>query len=63
VLSYRRTDGVERLKVLLNMGAEPQFTECPPGVVLLSTEGGRAGKEISGNVKLGAGEGVVVLLR
>jgi alpha-glucosidase len=63
VLVYRRTDGEERIKVLLNLSAEPQIVSCPPGRVLVSTEAGREGREISGDVKLGANEGVVVVLR
>jgi alpha-glucosidase len=63
VLMYRRTDGEERMKVLLNLSAEPQIVSCPPGRVLVSTEAGREGKEISGNLQLGANEGVVVVLR
>ncbi len=63
VLVYRRTDGEERMKVLLNLSGEPQIASCPPGRVLVSTEVGREGKEISGDVRLGPGEGVVVVLK
>jgi alpha-glucosidase len=62
VLTYRRSDGNERFKVLLNFSAEPQTSSCPAGKVLLSTIGPRAADHPSGELTLNPGEGVALLL-
>lgn len=62
VLAYRRADGDERIQVLLNLSAEPLTASCPAGRIMLSTDPGRAPVRVSGSVKLGPTEGVVVLL-
>ena len=62
VLGYRRTDGIERIQVLLNLSGEPQEAPCPPGRVMLSTRAGRDAESIRGNVKLQPHEGVVIVL-
>jgi alpha-glucosidase len=62
VLAYRRTDGVERMQVLLNLTGEPQTVACPPGRVLLSTHSGHDSTEFSGSVTLGPHEGLLITL-
>jgi len=62
VLAYRRTDGVERMQVLLNFSGEPQTVPSPPGHILLSTHSGRATDGISGNVTLSPHEGLLIVL-
>ncbi|HEX9200602.1 MAG TPA: alpha-amylase family glycosyl hydrolase [Acidobacteriaceae bacterium] len=63
VLAYRRSDGVERIQVLLNFSAEPQTVPCLAGHILMSTNASRAPVRVSGSVTLDAGEGVVVALK
>ena len=62
VLAYRRTDGVERMQVLLNFSAETQTVSCPPGHVLLSTHPGGKGTSLSGSVTLQPHEGMIITL-
>jgi alpha-glucosidase len=62
VLAYRRTDGVERLQVLLNLTGDPQTIACPPGHVLLSTHSGQDSTEFSGSVTLRPHEGLLITL-
>ena len=62
VLTYSRTDGVERIQMLLNLSNEVQTTACPPGRLLLSTDSAREITQISGQILLRGGEGVMVLL-
>ena len=63
LLAYRRTDGAERMQVLLNLSTEAQATSCPPGRILLSTDPNREAIEISGDVTLGPGEGLLISLK
>ena len=62
VLAYRRSDGAERIQVLLNLGEEPQTASCLAGRILLSTNASRAPVRVSGGVTLDPREGVIVLL-
>ena len=66
VLAYRRTDGAERLQVLLNLTGEAQRVPCPPGHLLLSTHlGQRDAQEDAldrGSVTLQPHEGVLITL-
>ena len=62
VLTYRRSDGEERVQVLLNLSAQPQTVPCPAGRILLSTKAGRLPGQVSGSVTLDPDEGVVVSL-
>jgi alpha-glucosidase len=62
VLAYRRTDGVERMQVLLNLSGESQTIACPPGQVLLSTYSGQESMEFSGSVTLRPNEGLLIAL-
>ncbi|HEX3571486.1 MAG TPA: alpha-amylase family glycosyl hydrolase [Acidobacteriaceae bacterium] len=62
VLAYRRTDGVERMQVLLNLSGESQTIACPPGQVLLSTHSGQESMEFSGSVTLRPNEGLLIAL-
>ena len=61
VLAYRRTDGVERLQVLLNLTAEPQTVACPPGHLLVSTHTARQ-ESVFGNVTLLPHQGMLLSL-
>ena len=62
VLAYRRTDGAERMQVLLNLTGEPQTIACPPGRVLLSTHSGHDSTAFSGSVTLRPHEGLLITL-
>ena len=62
VLAYRRTDGVERMQILLNLSADPQTVPCPPGRVLLSTHSGHDATPFSGSVTLLPHEGLLIAL-
>lgn len=62
VLAYRRTDGAERMQVLLNLTGEPQTVACPPGRVLVSTHSGQDSTAFSGSVTLGPHEGLLITL-
>ena len=62
VLAFRRTDGVERMQVLLNLSADPQSVPCPPGRVLLSTHLGHDATPFSGTVTLLPHEGLLITL-
>jgi alpha-glucosidase len=64
VISYQRSDGGERLEILLNFGHEPERVRLQaPGKVLLSTHLDRAGETLSENCDLRPNEGVIVELR
>lgn len=63
VLAYRRTDGLERLQVLLNLSAEAQNASCPPGTILLSTDPAREHGDVSGYVTLRPAEGLLISLK
>jgi alpha-glucosidase len=62
VLAYRRTDGLERLQVLLNLSGDQQAIACPPGRVLLSTHSGRDATPFSGSITLRPHEGLLIAL-
>ena len=62
VLSYRRTDGAERLQIMLNLGKQTETATCPPGRIVISTHGGRESDGVLGEVRLEPGEGVVISL-
>jgi alpha-glucosidase len=62
VLAYRRTDGAERMQVLLNLTGEPQTVACPPGRVLLSTHSGHDSTAFSSSVTLRPHEGLLIAL-
>jgi alpha-glucosidase len=62
VLAYRRTDGAERIQVLLNLTGDAQTVSCPPGHLMLSTHSGREDALLSGNVTLQPGEGIMMML-
>ena len=62
VLTYRRSDGEERVQVLRNLSAQPQTVPCPAGRILMSTNASREPVQVSGSVTLGPDEGVVVSL-
>ncbi len=60
VLSYERTDGEQRLQILLNLTGDLRQMEVPVGRVLLTTILDGAGGEVGGSFVLEAGEGVIV---
>ena len=63
VMSYRRSDGRDRLEVLLNFGHEPERVRLQaPSTVLLSTHLDRAGEALSEFCELRPDEGVIVEL-
>lgn len=62
VLAYRRTDGAERMQVLLNLSGLPQTTTCPPGHILLSTDPAREREGVSGELTLRRAEGLLISL-
>ncbi len=59
VLRYVRTHEGARIAVLLNLAASERTVAVVPGTVLASTESLRDGP-VSGDLRLGSGEGVVV---
>jgi alpha-glucosidase len=62
VLSYVRSAGEERIRVLLNLTGEAVTVELPRGRLLLSSEPSRGMEETGGILELAAAEGMVVLL-
>jgi len=64
VLRYERTGtpARERLLVLLNMAAEAAQISVKSGTVLISTHLDREGTKVDSQVKLRAGEGLVISL-
>jgi alpha-glucosidase len=62
VLRFQRTEGKDRILVLLNMAAEPTQVAIEAGTVMASTHLDREGKQVSGQTDLRAAEGLVVNL-
>lgn len=63
VLAYIRTDGETRFLVALNFGDKPAVVESVgEGSVALGTDWCRSGRDVSGEVRLGSNEGIVIRL-
>lgn len=63
VLAYIRTDGETRFLVALNFGDKPAVVESVgEGSVAVGTDWCRSGRDVSGEVRLGPSEGIVIRL-
>ena len=62
LLSYRRTDGSERLQIVLNLGKEPEQGSFPPGRIILTTDTRRECGKTSGELEMKPGEGILISL-
>jgi alpha-glucosidase len=62
VLRFQRSEGKDRILVVLNMAAEPTEVAIESGTVMASTHLDREGKRVSGQTDLRAAEGLVVSL-
>jgi alpha-glucosidase len=62
VLQYERAADSDRILVVLNMGSEPAHITLKSGTVIASTQLGRKGLAVSGQVELQGAEGFVVFL-
>ena len=62
VLSYERSLGDQRLRVLLNLTGNGEMLAVEAGTVLLSTDLSRAGEHIDTSLRLGANEGLIIEL-
>ncbi len=62
ILNYVRSDGSERLQVLLNLTSQEHRVACPPGRILLSTDPTGQSPIFTGELVLRRDEGVIVAL-
>ncbi len=62
ILSFRRRDGASTLQIIANTGSEETKAALPAGEILLSTQPGRDGVRVSGNVAIRADEAIIVLI-
>jgi alpha-glucosidase len=62
VLHYQRSEGDERIRVVLNMGSDPVQANLERGTVLACTHLDREGERVSGRAEIRAAEGLVIAL-